>query len=405
MAYTVFSMGSEGKIKSFSKLRACASHNARMGNGNDYKNIDNANPDYDDFNQDLMPMFKGQSFTPFDEIDDKYSYEGFNLYKKWNERTGELDNINIRRGRTNLALEFVTSFSSSANENISLSEWKQRNIEWVDKTFNVAPDGKNNCISAICHLDEKTAHIHFVVVPIDEEGKLNSQRWIGGRQRFTQLRESYDKAMEPLGLERGVERSRASKDDLPHIYKLIQQNSVIPEREKDESLEDYTQRTLDYLKVKSANEMYRIKEEQNESLRIISKAAEDQRKELELELERKRTSLPKDIKRMEFHKNTLNCELTNIMDEINIQNELLRQTREQLKKEEEIKKDAEKYKKLKEIREYYKTDPVTNEMFENVINLINGYDDSLQRELERLDELEEIDNNFEYDELNYDPAV
>ena len=405
MAYTVLSMGKEGKIKSFQKLRACASHNARMLYGENYKNIDNADPEYDDYNQDLMPMFKGQSYTPFEEIENKSSYEGFNLCKKWNERTAGLDNIKISRGRTNLALEFVVSFSHSATDNISLSDWKKANIDWINNTFNVAPDGKNNCISAILHNDERTPHIHFIVVPIDEDGKLNSQRWIKGREKFTKLRESYDKAMESLGLNRSISRSRASKVDLPHLYKMLQDNKDLPEMRENESIHDYNDRVTEYFRERNASELLKIKEAEDESLRNISKSFEDQRKELELEFERKRSSIPKDIKRMEFHKNALNNELANITEDINMQNELLRQTREQLQKQEDIKRDAEKYKRLKEIREYYRSDPVANEMFENVIELINGYDDTLQRELERLDELEEIDNNFEYDEVNYDPAV
>ncbi len=385
MAYTVFSMGNEGKIKSFSRLYAVASHNARMALGTNEKNIDNANPDYDGFNQDLMPMFRGQSYVAFDDIRDKYAYDGFKLYTKWMERMSTIDyyqgkKYNNIKKNTNLALEFVVSFSSDASDNINLAAWKQANIEWFNKTFNVAPDKKNNIISAICHLDEKTAHIHFIVVPVDEKGRLNSQRWIGGTDKMCQLRESYDNAMEHLGLERGVERSRASKGDLPHIYKLIQQCAVLPEREANETLEDFTERTLEYLRAESAKETLRIKEAESESLRAISIAAEEQRKEIELELVRARKTLPKDVSRLEEQKQYLTDELA----ELN----------ERIAKDQEIINDAIRLRVAKKVRDYYRKDPTINEAFDTVINAINGYDDALEREL--IKETEEM----EYDAVS-----
>lgn len=42
-----------------------------------------------------------------------------------------------------------------------LDDWCWDNIEWLQDTF-----GKDNVISAVLHLDEKTPHIHATVVPI-----------------------------------------------------------------------------------------------------------------------------------------------------------------------------------------------------------------------------------------------
>lgn len=387
MAYTVFSMGNEGKIKSFSRLRAAGSHNARMAHGENSKDIDNANPDYDGFNQDLMPMFNGKSYVAFDDINNKYDYPAFKLNKRWLDRMESVEyyskkNYTNIKKKTNIALEFVVSFSSDASDDINLAAWKQANIDWFNKTFNVAPDNKNNVISAICHLDEKTAHIHFIVIPIDENGRLNSQRWIGGTDKMCKLRDSYDKAMEHLGLEKGVERSRASKDDLPHIYKLIQQGAVLPERALDETLEDFTERTLEYLKAESAKETIRIKEAENESLRAISIAAEEQRKEIELELERVRKTLPKDVSRLEEQKKYLTDEIA----ELN----------ERIARDQQIINDALRLRVAKQVRDYYRKDSTINEAFDTVINAINGYDDALERELIRKSEIDEI----EYDAVS-----
>jgi hypothetical protein len=42
-----------------------------------------------------------------------------------------------------------------------LKEWCEDNIKWLQDTF-----GKENVVSAVLHLDEKTPHIHATVVPI-----------------------------------------------------------------------------------------------------------------------------------------------------------------------------------------------------------------------------------------------
>ena len=42
-----------------------------------------------------------------------------------------------------------------------LDEWCRDNIRWLQDTF-----GKNNVVSAVLHMDEKTPHIHATVVPI-----------------------------------------------------------------------------------------------------------------------------------------------------------------------------------------------------------------------------------------------
>lgn len=64
-----------------------------------------------------------------------------------------------------------------------LDEWCNDNIDWLQETF-----GKENVVSAVLHMDEKTPHIHATVVPVasgerrkikeekktDEAGKLHS---------------------------------------------------------------------------------------------------------------------------------------------------------------------------------------------------------------------------------------
>jgi hypothetical protein len=61
------------------------------------------------------------------------------------------------------------------------------------------------------------------VVPIDERGKLNCKRFFGTREKLRQFQHAFAKKMEPLGLERGVEGSRATHTDVQRFYGMINQ--------------------------------------------------------------------------------------------------------------------------------------------------------------------------------------
>jgi len=77
------------------------------------------------------------------------------------------------------------------------------------------------CVKAVLHLDEKTPHVSAYTVPIDPEGKLNAKHFYGGRQKMRDYQEHYAQVMSPLGLERGVEGSRATHVDVKKFYGTI----------------------------------------------------------------------------------------------------------------------------------------------------------------------------------------
>lgn len=42
-----------------------------------------------------------------------------------------------------------------------MSEWINVNIRWLETTF-----GKENLVSCVLHMDEKTPHLHATIIPI-----------------------------------------------------------------------------------------------------------------------------------------------------------------------------------------------------------------------------------------------
>lgn len=55
---------------------------------------------------------------------------------------------------------------------------------------------KENIISAVVHLDEKTPHMHLVFVPITEDNRLSSKEIIGGPKGMHQLQDDFFEHME-----------------------------------------------------------------------------------------------------------------------------------------------------------------------------------------------------------------
>ena len=61
------------------------------------------------------------------------------------------------------------------------------------------------------HLDERSPHLHAVVVPL-HEGRLNARHFFGGAKKLEALQDEFASLMQPLGLVRGVRGS-----DAPHL--------------------------------------------------------------------------------------------------------------------------------------------------------------------------------------------
>jgi hypothetical protein len=83
-------------------------------------------------------------------------------------------------------------------------EWVKANYEFVAKEF-----GKENMVRFTLHMDEKTPHIHAVVVPITSNGRLSAKEIIGDRKEMSNRQTRYGEAMAEFGLERGVKGSKA----------------------------------------------------------------------------------------------------------------------------------------------------------------------------------------------------
>ncbi|MDR3129703.1 MAG: plasmid recombination protein [Tannerellaceae bacterium] len=162
-----------------------------------------------------------------------------------------------------------------------LDEWCDDNIKWLQDTF-----GKENVVSAVLHLDEKTPHIHATVVPIvtgerrkavkkkeqenkQEQDKPNKKQYrkkpddtvrlcaddIMTRENLEYFQDSYSEAMNKYGLQRGIRGSDARHISTPQYYRdLYAKNEDL--KEDIEQLQDQKQEVYD-----SVRDLYDRKDE------------------------------------------------------------------------------------------------------------------------------------------------
>ncbi|NDW11975.1 mobilization protein BmpH [Bacteroides sp. 214] len=164
-----------------------------------------------------------------------------------------------------------------------LDEWCKDNIEWLQETF-----GKDNLVSAVLHMDEKTPHIHATVVPIvtgerrkirekkktevqeqEQSGKrkyrkkpTNTVRLCADdvmtRENLERFQDTYAEKMQKYGLGRGIKGSEARHITTPQYYRdLFAINEEL--KEDIEYLQDQKQEV--YEKVR---DMYDRKDEARE---------------------------------------------------------------------------------------------------------------------------------------------
>ena len=137
-----------------------------------------------------------------------------------------------RRKDAVLAVEYVMTASPEWwNEATprQQAEFFARSEQWLEKKY-----GKDRVVAAVVHRDEATPHLSAFVVPLTQDGRLSAKEFIGGRSKMREDQSTYAESVKKLGLERGIEGSRATHQTVQHYYESINrgtrsQVSISPE--------------------------------------------------------------------------------------------------------------------------------------------------------------------------------
>jgi hypothetical protein len=122
------------------------------------------------------------------------------------------DQIRIEEILLTASPEFFKRDENGRAEDYSEHKWVKDTM-----TFLIEKYGAKNVIGFTLHQDEKTPHIHAMVVPITPDGRL-SARDVFNPKSLVQNQDDYAAAMKDHGLVRGVKHSQAKHQPMQKMY-------------------------------------------------------------------------------------------------------------------------------------------------------------------------------------------
>lgn len=134
-----------------------------------------------------------------------------------------IEGIKLRKNAvigTNLILtaspEYFKHISNEQKES-----WVRKNVSFLKSHFG------DNCTYATLHVDERTWHIHALVVPRFYDVKRNryvlaNSRYFDGPKKLAEWQDVYSEAMNEFNLNRGIRFSKAKHVKIRQFYTLIE---------------------------------------------------------------------------------------------------------------------------------------------------------------------------------------
>ncbi|MFG0934815.1 MobV family relaxase [Staphylococcus sp. 231237_7MaSpsaltlick] len=190
----------------------------------------------------------------------------------------EQNYTNKRKIRTD-AVKHIDGLITSDNEffNNQTSEDTKRFFEQA-KQFLEQEYGKDNLLYATVHMDEKTPHMHYGVVPITDDGRLSAKEVVGNKKALTEFQDRFNEYVKQRGydLERGQSRqvTNAKHEQMSQYKQKTEYHKQEYEREsqktdhikqKNDKLMQEYQKSLETLK-KPINVPYELETEKVGSL-------------------------------------------------------------------------------------------------------------------------------------------
>ena len=110
--------------------------------------------------------------------------------------------------------------------------FKKKSPKEIQAFFQRAADfligrvGRENIVSAVVHMDEKTPHLHLCFVPLTADGRLSAKEIIGNRKNLVRWQDEFWQHMvkQYPELERGESASQTGREHIPpRIFKEMTQ--------------------------------------------------------------------------------------------------------------------------------------------------------------------------------------
>ena len=124
-----------------------------------------------------------------------------------------------RRKDAVLAVEYLMTASPEWWQTatpVQQDEFFKQSKQWLANKF-----GEDRIIVATIHRDETSPHLSAFVVPLTADGRLSAKELIGGRPQLSADQTSYAECVHHLGLERGLEGSKARHTTISQYYARV----------------------------------------------------------------------------------------------------------------------------------------------------------------------------------------
>lgn len=161
-------------------------------------------------NAERTPLYPNKEFINLDNRD------------YWDLANERIQEVGVKRVRSDSvkAMEVILTGSPEAftrdeqgrATDYSESKWAADNLVFLQDKF-----GAKNVLSFTLHQDEKTPHIHAVIVPITPDSRLSADRLFNPRT-LRDYQSEYAEAMKSHGMERGVNHSQAVHQPMRQFY-------------------------------------------------------------------------------------------------------------------------------------------------------------------------------------------
>ena len=142
--------------------------------------------------------------------------------KSTDEAMGKLKSLlpEKRRKDAVLAVEYVMSASPEWFAKATPEQEKaffEQSLQWLADKY-----GADRIVTASIHRDESTPHLSAFVVPLTHDKRLSAKEFIGSRDKMRADQTSYAGYVADLGLERGIEGSKATHQTIQQHYAAVQ---------------------------------------------------------------------------------------------------------------------------------------------------------------------------------------
>ncbi|MCK0201400.1 MobV family relaxase [Ornithobacterium rhinotracheale] len=122
------------------------------------------------------------------------------------------------------AVKYMTHVLTGTHEDmVEIFKDEEKKDAWIisNVKFLIDEFGRENIVRATVHLDEKTPHMHAVIVPLTEDGRLSAKEVMGNKKEMQERQDRYAEEMEKFGLKRGIRSTGIKHESAREYYARI----------------------------------------------------------------------------------------------------------------------------------------------------------------------------------------